>query len=209
MKRNNIFMLSYIVFIFICAWIKPIYDFPMWGKIVVAVTTASWMFAIADCCSCISNIQKETYNSIFPLVDTAKYRINQIKLYLTTCEKDASHDVAIDTIDSCGNECASLLNTIAKTNKRSKVIEKFSVIFTFLAFILFLCVLTFDSVYNYFFARQDGATVLSFGMILLAQFGTNIGTNNINKMKREFTSIVNGWEALLHSYGTEDKCNAD
>ena len=27
--------------------------------------------------------------------------------------------------------------------------------------------------------------------------------------QREFTSIVNGWEALLHSYETEDKYNAD
>ena len=209
MKRNNIFMLAYIVFIFLCAWIKLIYDFPMWEIIVVAITTASWAFAISDCFSCISNIQKETYNSIYPLADTAKYRISQIKKYLKTYEKDKLQENKINAIDSCENKCISIIDEINKMDKISRILEKTSVVFTFLGFLLFLCVLTFEPLYNYFFVRQDGATVLSFGMILLAQFGTNVGTNNINNMKKEFTAIVDGWDALLHSYEMEDKYNAD
>ena len=56
---------------------------------------------------------------------------------------------------------------------------------------------------------QDGFTVLSFGMILLAQFGSNIAHGYISKMKNDYSLIANGWEALLKSYETEVKDNAD
>ena len=209
MKRNNIFMLAYIVFIFLCAWIKPIYDFPMWGRIVVAITTASWAFAISDCCSSISNLQKENYETQFPLVDTARFRINQIKEHLLKRQLEEPNESTIEIVDSCKKRCENILGIISKMNKTSKILEIASIVITFFAFLLFLCTLSFDPMYNYFFVRQEGFTVLSFGMILLAQFLTNIGSNYINNTKKEITAILNGWEALLHSYETEEKHNAD
>lgn len=209
MKRNNIFMIAYIAFIFLCAWIKPIYDFPMWGRIVVAITTASWAFAISDCCSSISNLQKDVYETQFPLADTAIFRLSQIKEYLLKRQSEDDNESAIETVDSCRKRCENIVVVISKMNKTSKILERASIVITFLAFLLFLCTLSFDPVYNYFFVRQEGFTVLSFGMILSAQFLTNIGSNYINNIKKEFTAILNGWEALLHSYETEEKHNAD
>ena len=209
MKRTNIFMLAYIVFIFLCAWIKPIYDFPMWERIVIAITTASWAFAISDCCLSISSLQKEIYETHNPLVDTARFRINQIKEHILKRQSEEPDESAIEIVDSCKKRCENLLGVISKMNKTSKIFEIVSIVITFFAFLLFLCTLSFDPVYNFFFVRQEGFTVLSFGMILLAQFLTNIGSDYINNIKKEFAAILNGWEALLHSYETEEKHNAD
>lgn len=192
-----------------CAWIKTICDFPMWERIVVAITTASWAFAISDCCSCISNLQKDLFDTQFPLVDTAKCRISQIKELLLKQRSKQTDESTIEIVNSCEKKCGNLLRITSKMNKCSKVLEVVSVAFTFSAFLLFLCVLSFNSIYNYFIIRQDGFTVLSFGMILLAQFLTTVGSNYITKAKKEYTEIINGWEALLHSYETEEECNAD
>lgn len=209
MKRNNIFMFSYIVFTFLCAWIKPIYDFPMWGRIVVAITTASWVFAFSDCCSCISNFQKDMFDTQFPLADTAKLRINQVKECLLKRKSEDSDESTIRIVDSCEKKCENILDIIFKMNKTSKILEIASIVLTFFAFLLFLCTLSFEPIYDFFFVRQEEYTVLSFGMILLAQFLTNVGGDHINNSKKEFTAIVNGWEALLHSYETEEKYNAE
>lgn len=209
MKRNNIFMLAYIAFIFLCAWIKPIYDFPMWGRIVAAITTASWAFAVSDCCSSISNIQKDTYVTYFPLVDTAIFKINQIKKHLLKRQSEQSDEPTIEIVDSCRKRCENILGVITKMNKTSRILEIASIAMTFFAFLLFLCTLAFEPVYNYFFIRQDGLTVLSFGMILFAQFLTNVGGNHVNNIKKEFTAVLNGWEALLDSYETEENQDAD
>ena len=209
MKRNNIFMFAYIVFIFLCSSIKPFYDFPMWSRIVVAVTVASWVFAISDCLSCISNIQKEVVDTQLPLVHTAMIKIDFVKKHLIKRNANGSEDSTIEIVESCRKRCESMVSSITKMGRCASFLEKASIFVTFSAFLLFLCAISFDPIYNYFFARQEGFTVLSFGMILLAQFGANIGSNYINNIKKEFTSIVNGWEALLHTYETEEKQNAN
>ncbi|MBP3633717.1 MAG: hypothetical protein J6J43_03995 [Oscillospiraceae bacterium] len=209
MKRNNTFMFAYIVFIFLCAWVRLIYDFPMWGRIVVAITIASWAFAVSDCCTSISNLQKDTYEIQFPLVDTAKFRINQIKDCLKKRGTEKSDEATIEIVLSCEKSCERILDRISKMKKASNVLKMVAIASTFFAFLLFLCVLSFEPVYNYFFARQEGLTVLSFGMILLAQFLTNIGSGYINRNKREYEAIIDGWEALLRSYEMEEKNHAN
>lgn len=101
MKRNNIFMFAYIVFVFLCSLIKPFYDFPMWSRIVVAVTVASWVFAISDCLSCISNIQKELVDTQLPLVQTAMIKIGLIKKHLIKRNSNGSEDSTIESVESC------------------------------------------------------------------------------------------------------------
>ena len=124
-------------------------------------------------------------------------------------QSEEHDESAIEIVDSCKKRCENLLGVISKMNKTSKILEIVSIVITFFAFLLFLCTLSFDPVYNYFFVRQEGFTVLSFGMILLVQFLTNIGSDYINNIKMKFAAILNGWEALLHSYETEEKHNAD
>ena len=209
MKRNNIFMFSYIIFIFLCSLIKLHYNFPMWGRIVVAVTSASWLFAISDCCSSISRLLKNYYETQFPLVDVAKFRINQIKKHLSKQVEEMKNDSTILTVESCDKRCINIIDSITNMNKLSDSLDKLSVILTFFAFLLFLCTLSFEPIFNYLFIRQEGLTVLSFGMILAAQFLTNIGNDYIDNAKKEFTAIISGWEALLHSYEMEEKHNAN
>lgn len=208
MKRNNIFMFAYIVFIFLCVWIKAIWDFPMWNRIVVAITAASWLFAISDCFHSLSNILSEMYNTLFSLIDTSNFRLLQIKAHIDKYGKQLE-DVEFESLERCIKRSNSMLKTMSKIQKCSGFFKNATVLVTFLAFLLFLCTLCFESIYRPFFVGQDGFTVLSFGMILLAQFGSNIAHDYISKMKNDYSLIANGWEALLKSYETEVKGNAD
>ncbi len=200
MKRNNIFMLAYIVFIFVSANIKLIYDFPMWSKIVVAVTTASWIFAISDCCASVSNFQKDVYETEFPLLDTIKFRIGQIKKIFDTTNHE---EYKIKAIQSSEVSCINSIKIVRRMKKLAKILEIVSVIFTFSAFLLFLFILCFDPPYHYFFKRQEGFTVISFGMILIAQFIVDVGRNYTTKVKKDLETRTSAWEALLHSYELE------
>ena len=120
-----------------------------------------------------------------------------------------NNDSTILTVESCEKRCINIIDSITNMNKLSDSLDKLSVILTFFAFLLFLCTLSFEHIFNYLFIRQEGLTVLSFGMILAAQFLTNIGNDYIDNAKKEFTAIISGWEALLHSYEMEEKHNAN
>ena len=48
MKRNNLFMLSYIVFIFISFVVRIFCEYPMWSTLVVSISVSSGIFAFAD-----------------------------------------------------------------------------------------------------------------------------------------------------------------
>ena len=75
MKRNNIFMLAYIIFIFLCVEVKSFWDFPMWGKIIAAVTTASWLFAVSDCFSCAANVHQKTQMKVYRKLRLARFDV--------------------------------------------------------------------------------------------------------------------------------------
>lgn len=48
MKRNNLFMFSYIVFIFVCVVVRVFCEYPMWNTLIAAISFSSGMFAVAD-----------------------------------------------------------------------------------------------------------------------------------------------------------------
>ena len=108
MKRNNIFMFSYIVFIFLAASIKMIYDYPMWSRVVVAITAASWMFAISDCCASLYAFQKNIYETFFPLLDKIKYNIEQVKTILVK----KSYNEEITKVEFCEKDHKSLIASV-------------------------------------------------------------------------------------------------
>ena len=48
MKKNNLFLFSFVIFIFICLMVKGFWEYPLWPAVVAAITCASWLFAFAD-----------------------------------------------------------------------------------------------------------------------------------------------------------------
>ena len=95
----------------------------MWGRIVVAVTSASWLFAISDCCSSISRLLKNYYETQFPLVDVAKFRINQIKKHLSKQVEEMNNDSTILTVESCEKRCINIIDSITNMNKLSDSLD--------------------------------------------------------------------------------------
>ena len=46
MKRNNYFMIAYMLFIGVCIIARVFVEFESWGRLVAAVTCSSWFFLI-------------------------------------------------------------------------------------------------------------------------------------------------------------------
>ena len=207
MKRNNIFMLAYIIFIFLCVEVKSFWDFPMWGKIIAAVTTASWLFALSDCFSCAADLLRKVTNTQSPLIDAGLYELAQMKEYLRKRTPEDTNE-GIQEVEACEVRCNRMRITLRRMRTNAKAFEAVSIIVTLIAFLTFLCVLCFDFFYSYFVPRQDSMTVISFGMILLAQFGLSVGSEYITKMNNDLDAIIKGWTALVNVYKEEAKYNA-
>ena len=79
MKRNNMFMLAYIAFIFIAVWTKPIYDSSIWNRIVGAVTVTSWLFALADTCALGASLCQEIVNEHKNPIDNMLLSVRDMK----------------------------------------------------------------------------------------------------------------------------------
>ena len=107
MKRSNIFILAYIAFIMISAIISNFYDYPMWHRIVVAVTSISWMLSLSDGLFSFSFLSKETKNLI-PTADRQVGQINQLLQFEPVSQEN----------DSIEKKLSALLDNYSGIKKR-------------------------------------------------------------------------------------------
>lgn len=207
MNRNNIFMGAYIVFIFICAWIGPIPEFKMWGRVVVAITTASWLFAFSDCLNSMANWVKDLYKKFDPLIKASSENLFYLNEELRRKDKTQISEKKLADIDLLiiGIERIHKKNCFAY--KLGAVFVILSTVVVFLAFLLFLCILSIDSLYNHFYPRQEMLTVFSFGMILSAQFLANFGGVFVKNAEKTFVLFLEGIKEMVQN--EQETKNAD
>ena len=58
MKRNNWFMIAYILFLIIASVVRYFYNYPMWNSLVLAVTVSSSILSFAEAFSVMLSISK-------------------------------------------------------------------------------------------------------------------------------------------------------
>lgn len=199
MKRKDIFILAYIVFIFLSAIIRQFIDFPMWNKIVVAVTAVSWMIALSDGLLEISSLSKSTADLI-PTVEEQKKKANRL-LVAFDCDP-ASADITKDTLKNTLKRYDAIKKEMVTLAKHEKPSAIASIVFYFVSFLLFMCILCFEPLYDRFSRNQEFLTVAGFGLILLVQFGIDFWSNSIKKIQPILNSLDRDLSELLYTHHT-------
>ena len=216
MKRNNLFMLAYIIFIFVSSWLRVVYDYPMWPKLVAAITIASFFLIISDLVYSLikntyENMQTETeYIAVIQEEFSAMQKYAQEYLKEKVDKIDEIKKVKIEeTIESMDGKLKSI-------RERAKNIinycEKYKIVadtFTVLGFLSFFFILVFETVSSFIIRILDLITVLSFGFVLLTQYFSEKHRNDIAEVVADYTDIKNSIMALKNYYQQEVLHNAD
>ena len=166
MKKANVYLLAYIVFLFICLIMRQIYAFPMWIKIVVATTNSSFFFAIADGFQFLAdrweNLYQENEKNI-------RYVQESIFAIQSTWSKTKS-EAKIQTLDRLKYSINEISTENLKVSRDVFRLRCTAQIFICFGFIIFLCILAFTEVFDYLFPRQEVVTVCGFSLVLVVQF---------------------------------------
>ena len=216
MKRNNLFMLAYIIFIFVSSWLRVVYDYPMWPKLVAAITIASFFLIISDL---VYSLIKNTYENM----QTETEYIAVIQEEFGAMEKYAQEYLKekVDKIDEIKKvkieeTIESMDGKLKSIRERAKNIinycEKYKIVadtFTVLGFLSFFFILVFETVSSFIIGILDLITVLSFGFVLLTQYFSEKQINDIAEVVADYTDMKNSIMALKNYYQQEVLHNAD
>lgn len=223
MKRNNIFFLSYIIFIFICGITKLFWDYPLWNTIIAAITTASWLFSFADLFQSQHKHWKDVCKEQGDCAEHALLEIEIIKRTIDARLKQAdgfkdgllySKKDEIEHYESSKmmvieveNDYESLKKDAATRSGKIKIFGIGGTVFNLLGFLSLFCILTFQPLAYLIINSQDTMTVWSFGLILTTQFLDEIFTeqrrvmiDRNNKEKAALERIRKKFEAeVIHN----------
>lgn len=185
MKRNDIFMLSYILFIFISLIVRCFCDYAMWAPTIAAITAASWIFSIADIFHTTAAAYLSDAETFTPLLDKAEKRIEHIEGMHQANEaymnKAKANGIELANVLSEGpillshtkQELTSIKSNVKKKHSISKRCKSVATPFTMLGFLTFFCTITFETINHFLIPLQDYLTVFAFGVILLTQYVNN------------------------------------
>lgn len=196
MKRNNILMGAYITFIFICYLARVESEYESWDSVVSAVTISSALFAVADflyiyaqSLSGICDIARDYIEDTRNKLDEEKKVFSEIRKRVEACsmrEFDFSEmTIEIDSIMAANQKTETWLQEYTALTKKKERTSKrnsfFAVIFTFLGFLSFLCIVVFSSLASACSNIQDLISVFAFGVILSTQYIHTILTEKMQK----------------------------
>ncbi len=216
MQRNNLFMLAYIFFIFVSSWIRVIYDYPMWPKLVAAITIASFFLIISDL---VYSLVKNTYENMqteTEYIVVIQEEFDVMEKYTEKYLKEKADK--IDEIKKVKIEetIESMAGKLKSIRERAKNIinycEKYKIvadIFTVLGFLSFFLILVFEVISNFIIGILDLITVLSFGFVLLTQYFSEKQINDIAAVVADYTDIKNSIIMLKDYCQQEVLHNAD
>lgn len=200
MKKSNIFMLAYIVFIFIVCFFQKNTGTDVIGtRIILAVTSASYFFATADFFCCIAEDKDGTANIELHRGISIKQSINKtlvnikaqhdaydsaLKFLEENIDKDSSIKKTYLSVNNCYpsyssiesdlqemyNTLSKMMDRIESRKKKIKIYMCLSDILMFLGFLGFLCILAFEVFSALLLPDQNDLTVFAFGFIMLNYF---------------------------------------
>lgn len=203
MKRNNMFMLSYIVFIFICFVIRTYCDYPMWNTLVVAISFASGIFAFADFFSGkasaeldASLVTKDLYLRTGESLSHQKKVIDECILKLSLEANDEEDEASLKYYKDIKNK---LEEEAVEHSRIKEMYEKGQILYkrhckcsnclNFIGYLAFFIILVFQSVSILLSPSLELLTVFSFGLISLTQYMANQAAERLNKQKKDAARI--------------------
>lgn len=166
MKKANVYLLAYIVFLFICLIMKQISAFPTWIKIVVATTNSSFFFAIADGFQFFADSWENLYRENDKNIRYVQENIFAIRSTWPETKSEANSR----TLNRLENSIKEISAENLKVSRSVFRLRCTAQIFIGFGFLIFLCILVFTEAFDYLFPRQEVVTVCGFLLVLIVQF---------------------------------------
>ena len=191
MKRNTIFMWSYISFVFICTISRLFFNFSLWNSVVLSITISSMFFSIEDLCRSLSMSLKRSLDIAEPLVSDVTESIDKDLLFFSKADgvmnkyTETKFDFgemremfrgAKARAEKIKEDVNALCKKSIKDRKSEKGYENAADVFAYLGFLCLFCTLIITSFIAVHELFQQILTVTSFTIILITQ-QLNISTS--------------------------------
>lgn len=226
MKRNNSFMLAYIIFIFTCVVVRFSGDFPQWQILVAAITATSGIFSLADFNYTVSielcEASKDTLKYAETAIEDIQEMLKAIDVFLDQSKNEENNELSRteqERIDfymqtktkalSCLKDCEEMKYDTQKSKRIANVAEKIASTLTVVGFFLFFAIMAFEPVSKFFTNRQDVLTVLAFGTILWTQYLDETSKEKRKKIRKTSAAANAGWKDLRKSFEKGVSTHAD
>lgn len=212
MKRNNYFMIAYMLFIGVCIIARVFVEFESWGKLVAAVTCSSWFFAIADSYSSdvahmqeyvdiTANYASVNLKSIKTIITGLHDRITKLKSESENDDKAVSNgEQLIKDLEEIMPYFQDKEKEIDKQRAKIKRRSFFSTLYTVAGFFVFFLIMTFNTIASIAEAHQDYLTVVAFASILLTQFFDPLQREQNAKKRNEYEEIIQHFKRVSAKY---------
>jgi len=216
-KRNNMFMLSYTIFIFVAFVARLHWDFPMWAPIVTAITVASCIFSCADISNIVSVEYATDVKDFTPLLDGAMEKCKYIEEFYSKHhaklvqlkERDENMAEVLmegpEIIADTRKQLTEICNGLKLKKIMSAICRALTNSLVVIGFLSFFCTITFEPVNVWLVPIQDYLTVLAFGIMMLTQyFGNSVKESHfdLEKNYNEANTLLNGINEVLINAST-------
>lgn len=225
LKKNNLFMLAYILFLTICICVRIFGEFPMWSTIVSAITISSWFFAIADSNSSDATELRQINSIWLQYTDKEKTKANKILEHILAKKEnfikndDEKNKQMTQEITSLFDDVIRNMNKIKEydedvqkelesNEKKANRYGKTATVYTILGFLTFFCIMSFKTISDIATGMQDTATVSAFGIILCTQYRSELRREKNKIDEQKIMNLAKLWNDFCE-YVEEKKIDAD
>ena len=201
MKKSDILMLSYVIFLAICLAVRAKNYFPQWDNLVVGVTISGTLLAVSDALAREAKEKEKIYEDFSPkyeglynmmlavdstqfqLIDAIVSKEKKPSLFRRKRKGQYKHEQEAVVYDFCRAK-----KETDELKERSENAFGWSRIMTFIAFLALLCfsslpLLKFEKSY------YEMCTVLAFLIIILTSFCESQQEDTIHEKERQFTEL--------------------
>lgn len=164
---SNPLMLAYLLFLCICAFNYILCSitkshFPMWSRIIVAVTISSYGFSLSSITKSSIRIGE---NAISMVYETKKYLL---ELYRHEKTSDSAYSIELtEDIKIILSETDDIIASFQMEQRKSNKSVFWSDTLSFLAF---FCIMSFEWVYKIFQSSQEFLTLLAFVLLIGVEY---------------------------------------
>lgn len=194
LKRNDVFLFSYIAFIVICLFVRSWGEYGSWPAIVSAIAISSALLTCAEYFGIYTNYFSRRSDADEEFVKSIRCRnLNTRQEIIKLCDTlaktnieglETSEDVKNFTQVSNGTiRFESFLddyeNKILSDRNKQKIYNIIANTFKVAAFLAFLCIIAFPVLAEGMYTVQDIVSVLAFLLILISQYVSSLYSNKL------------------------------
>lgn len=168
-QTQNPLMVAYLIFLCICCVyyiISGIFDFefPVWQRIVVAATIASYFFSVASMPKLTLRMGRKNVESLE----------KQNELYGKILVKEetlfSQEGKTTRAAEFISNQLGENIEEKAKVKKEMAQMEKNAFRLDVSGFLVFFCIMAFEGIYTFFAKSQEWYTLLAFVLVLFVEY---------------------------------------